>query len=302
MLKQVVLMIFFAMNVATVVSAALLEDEAGHQIKPINLEAYLHLKTAPEEGIKKLYGNKALIKEQLRKLYLIQTVAELSRQQGLADSDYEKQELQHLIDKYYFTAKLKQLSQHQLPDFEPLAKVHYQAHKEQYKIPRQIDVSHIMLTEEKHNETEILVLMKEIKKKLKQGEDFSRLADEYSEDPTVKNNHGHIGRFAENRLVKVFAEAAFKLKAGEVSDPVKTKYGYHLIKLIQHYPAKYPAFAEVKDKIMAQLKQQYIADKREEYFDQIISRNKMHFNDKAIESYIHKKLQEYQTDTDTLNK
>ncbi|MCE5200041.1 MAG: peptidylprolyl isomerase [Armatimonadota bacterium] len=75
----------------------------------------------------------------------------------------------------------------------------------------------------------------EIAAKLKAGEDFSKLADQYSEDPgndrEGKKQGGDLGWFNRGRMVQEFETAAFALKAGEVSEPVKTFYGYHIIKV-----------------------------------------------------------------------
>lgn len=75
----------------------------------------------------------------------------------------------------------------------------------------------------------------EIQAKVKAGEDFAKLADEYSEDPgNMRNGQkqgGDLGWFSKGRMVQEFEKAAFELKAGEVSEPVKTFYGYHLIKV-----------------------------------------------------------------------
>ncbi|MDH7600548.1 MAG: peptidylprolyl isomerase [Armatimonadota bacterium] len=77
----------------------------------------------------------------------------------------------------------------------------------------------------------------EIYQRIKNGEDFAKLADEYSEDPsntdpkTGKKKGGDLGWFSRGRMVQEFEKAAFELKAGEVSEPVKTFYGYHIIKV-----------------------------------------------------------------------
>lgn len=77
--------------------------------------------------------------------------------------------------------------------------------------------------------------IEEIAAKVKAGEDFAKLADEYSQDPGNNQNNvkqgGDLGWFSRGRMVPEFENAAFELKAGEVSIPVKTTYGYHLIKL-----------------------------------------------------------------------
>jgi len=75
-------------------------------------------------------------------------------------------------------------------------------------------------------------LAEDVKKDAESGEDFAKLADEYSEDPSVRNNHGDLGYFEKGRMVKEFADAAFAGKPGEIIGPVKTQFGLHIIKII----------------------------------------------------------------------
>ncbi|KJJ41479.1 peptidylprolyl isomerase [Bacillus subtilis] len=84
-----------------------------------------------------------------------------------------------------------------------------------------IRASHILVADKKTAE--------EVEKKLKKGEKFEDLAKEYSTDSTSSKG-GDLGWFAKDGMIADFSKVAFKLKTGEVSDPVKTQYGYHIIK------------------------------------------------------------------------
>lgn len=66
--------------------------------------------------------------------------------------------------------------------------------------------------------------------KAKKGEDFGKLAEDNSDDPSAKRNKGSLGRFTRQQMVKPFADAAFSLKPGQVSELVETSFGYHVIK------------------------------------------------------------------------
>jgi peptidyl-prolyl cis-trans isomerase SurA len=77
-----------------------------------------------------------------------------------------------------------------------------------------------------------------LKQRIVKGEDFEKLAREFSEDPSAKSNGGNLGYFTTLQMVYPFEDAAFRLKPGEISDPVRTRFGYHLIKVTDRAPAK----------------------------------------------------------------
>ncbi len=97
-----------------------------------------------------------------------------------------------------------------------------------------------------------LAKAEEIYNKLKGGADFALLAKEYSDDKTSAKNGGDLGYFQRRQMVKPFDEAVFKLQPGEISKPVQTRFGFHIIKVAQIVP--YPPF----DKIKKKLKEKYM--------------------------------------------
>ncbi|WP_078408560.1 peptidylprolyl isomerase [Priestia abyssalis] len=96
--------------------------------------------------------------------------------------------------------------------------------KEAYDAKKpEVKASHILVQDEK--------TAKEVKAKLDKGEDFAKLAKEYSQDPGSAENGGDLGFFGSGKMVPEFEEAAYKLKKGQVSEPVKSSFGYHIIKV-----------------------------------------------------------------------
>jgi peptidyl-prolyl cis-trans isomerase C len=92
--------------------------------------------------------------------------------------------------------------------------------------------------------------------RIKAGEDFAKVATELSKDPS--GDGGDLGWFTKDRMVPEFSEAAFKLKKGEVSDPVKTQFGWHVIKVEDTRTRTFPPFEQVKDQAA-----RYVAQKAE---------------------------------------
>ena len=78
----------------------------------------------------------------------------------------------------------------------------------------------------------------DIRSKAVSGEDFGKLAREFSEDPSAKSNDGSLGFFTAMQMVYPFEAAAYKTKVGDISQPVRTRFGYHIIKVFDRQPAR----------------------------------------------------------------
>jgi peptidyl-prolyl cis-trans isomerase C len=94
----------------------------------------------------------------------------------------------------------------------------------------------------------------EVIKRLKNGEDFAKVADEKSKDTNAKG--GDLGFFTRGQMLKPFEDAAFALEPGQISEPVQTQFGWHVIKVEEKRDQPLPSYAEVKEAIMGQLIQQ----------------------------------------------
>jgi peptidyl-prolyl cis-trans isomerase C len=94
---------------------------------------------------------------------------------------------------------------------------------------------------------------KEIYENIAHGADFTTMARQFSKDPGSKEDGGDLGYFTRGRMVPQFEEAAFKTPKGEVSLPVKSQFGWHLIKVEDKRQRSAPAFDKIKDRIIATL-------------------------------------------------
>ncbi len=131
---------------------------------------------------------------------------------------------------------------------EGLAKTFYEDQIKGMKPEEEVQARHILVdTEEK---------AKDIADKLTKGGDFAVLAKENSKDPGSKDDGGMLGFFGRGQMVPQFEEAVFRLKKGEVSPPVKSQFGFHIIKLEDRRDKKLPSFDEVKDRILNSMIQQ----------------------------------------------
>lgn len=125
-------------------------------------------------------------------------------------------------------------------------KNYYNEFKDEFSEPESRSASHILVDNE--------AKAKDIKAKIDKGEDFASLAKEHSACPS-KANGGDLGTFHRGQMVKEFDDKVFSMNIGEISEPVKTQFGYHIIKLNKINEAKNKSFDEVKDEVRAHVMQ-----------------------------------------------
>jgi peptidyl-prolyl cis-trans isomerase C len=140
------------------------------------------------------------------------------------------------------------------PVSEDDVREHYQQNKEKYMIPEMVRASHILTSTEEE--------AYQAKGELERGADFAAVANEYSKDLT-KDRGGDLGYFKKGQMIPEFESAAFNLDIGQVSDVVNTRFGYHIIKLIDRKPAAYRGFDEVADEIRVSI----MRDRQRQSFD-----------------------------------
>lgn len=135
------------------------------------------------------------------------------------------------------------------------AEAYYNKNKASFATPEQVRAQHILIkmnAGDKSSEEQALGKIKSIEKRLEK-EDFGQLAQELSEDEGSKEAKGDLNYFSRGKMVKEFEDTAFQLKVGEVSPPVKSPFGYHLIKVTDHRPGGERPFAEVASTIAEKL-------------------------------------------------
>jgi peptidyl-prolyl cis-trans isomerase C len=156
--------------------------------------------------------------------------------------------------------------------------------KSQYdKMKEEIHAYHILVETKEQADS--------IYQKLKEGADFAQMARENSIDPSAKTNGGDLGFFGWGRMIPEFQEVAFKLKDGEISRPVKTMYGWHIIKLVERREAKQPPYEEAKDRIRAQLEREKNQKRVTEYFEELKKKVNFQLNEKAMDLLMSKKTE-----------
>jgi peptidyl-prolyl cis-trans isomerase D len=142
----------------------------------------------------------------------------------------------------------------------------YDENIEQYSTPEQIRASHILLKTEGKDDAAVKARIEDILKQAKGGADFGELAKKYSEDESNAKNGGDLDYFGHGKMVPEFDAVAFTLQPGQISDVVKTQFGYHIIKLTDRKPGRVVPFEEAAQ----QIKQFLEGQKKQQHADAFI--------------------------------
>ncbi|KAB2330507.1 foldase [Cytobacillus depressus] len=137
----------------------------------------------------------------------------------------------------------KKLIEPRITITEDEMKDYFEENKDSYGQEEQVQASHILVGDE--------ATAKEVIKKLNAGEDFATLAKSYSSDESSSPSGGELGYFGRGEMVQEFEDAAFSLDVGKISDPIKSEYGYHVIKVTDKKAGKAANFDDVKEEIKA---------------------------------------------------
>ena len=136
----------------------------------------------------------------------------------------------------------------------------YKKNPDQFQSPEQVRASHILVKVDADAKPEVVVEKQKaaqaIADRVKKGEDFAKLAKELSEDPSAKENSGDLDFFTKEAMVPEFSKAAFAMKKDEVSEPVRSEFGYHVIKVTDRKDAETVPLEKAKPQLLAYLKQQ----------------------------------------------
>jgi peptidyl-prolyl cis-trans isomerase C len=177
-------------------------------------------------------------------------VAQDAEKKKVQDSDTFKQRSNFIRKKLLMGQYLQTEGKSAVTD-DAMRKVYDDAVKQMGDEP-EVHARHILFRAEAKDEAAgkaAEAKAKAVVERLKKGEDFAKLANELTEDPSGKASGGDLGYFAKEQMVPQFAEVAFKLDKGKVSDPVKTDFGWHVIKVEDKRNKPAPEFDKVKPQL-----------------------------------------------------
>lgn len=213
-----------------------------------------------------------LIKQEMTKQSITVTDAEVNEEVDALKASFPSEDqfnmalqqsgmtLDDLKEQTKTQVELKKLMGDKIKVTDEEIKTIYDQNKESFATPEQVRASHI-LVETKEEADEIV-------KQLKGGADFAAIAKEKNQDAT-KDTGGDLDFFGRGEMDPAFEEAAFKLKKDEISAPVKSSFGYHIIKVTDRKEATNPTLEDKKDEIRKQLENQKVYQESSAYIQEL---------------------------------
>lgn len=145
----------------------------------------------------------------------------------------------------------------------------YLADPEQFRSPPTADFTHVIIATNDKTDREAIRIIDQFMAELDEGVSFDKLVKEYSDDPSVSDNGGSFEGMAKGDLDKRFADVLFELEASEISDPVRTPYGWHVVRLDAMHEGEIPEYEQVKQQATDAARQQHLDRVRNEYYEEM---------------------------------
>ncbi len=249
-------------NTAAIVGDAIISmDELNEEYNkiPEMVQAF----TPKSRILESMVSQKMLLKEVEEKGINVddekinERINEIKQTNNLNDEEFEAALLEINLALEEYIAKTKDIIaiENYLDDFvfkeiitgDEEIKIYYNENINLFEKNEEVTAAHVLISSSDRSEEEALAIIQALKQRAEK-DNFTFIVKEYSEDPSKEMNNGVLV-FEKGQMVAEFEQAAFNLNVGEVSEPVKTVYGYHLIKLLGKEDARTLELEEVKDEI-----------------------------------------------------
>jgi len=225
----------------------------------------------PAEGRALFIRDREKVQFTINALLLNKKMAEEARAAGMDQDPLVHERLKLAVEKELALAwRERILEQAPEADYEAIAYEKYLANAEQFKSPETLDVSHILIKTDKRSDAEAAEIATGLAEQLKSDPGrFDEFVQKHSEDPSRYSNEGRFPEVQRGQMVAPFEKAAFAMQEpGEISEPVKSRFGYHIIRFNGRRAEAQLPFEDVRDRLVRVARKEH----RERYRDQHIAR------------------------------
>lgn len=239
-------------------------------------------------------NNERRVNDLLRRMLVERTLAAQARDEKLDKVPENARKLEAELDRMHTILRLEKIAADaaaefdaKRPAYEARARELYTVDRNKYATPEQFFASHILFETKSRSRDEALKLARDVRAKIAAGADFNMLARDISEDASAKRNFGRLDWFAAAEMDPGFAAGVAALKTiGDVSEPVLSSFGWHIIKLEGRRPAVQKTFEQAREQILGELKQKYVDDQREAAIAKLRSDPTIKANREAIDALV----------------
>ncbi|QER42788.1 hypothetical protein F1847_08525 [Thermodesulfobacterium sp. TA1] len=250
LLCVLVLMFVWGRQIGYGAEAKVLAEVGPYKLYEEEVEKVLNQDPQVQELIKSSPGAKEQIKKTLVERWITLSLLGLAaKDEGLDKTPEVQRELAN-IEKQVLAQKYLKAKLAGIKVSEEELKSYYEKNKERYVEPEAVELKHILVylspKAKKEEEEKALKKANQIRAQLLKGAKFEDLAKAYSDDTQSKNQGGSLGIIKKGETDPQFEAKIFSLNPGEISQPIRSNYGYHLIKVVKKIPAKTLTFEEAK--------------------------------------------------------
>jgi peptidyl-prolyl cis-trans isomerase C len=239
-------------------------------------------------------NNERRVNDLLRRMLIERTLAAQARDEKLDTLPENARRIESETNRLRTQLKLEKIEADAAAEFdsrrsayEARARELYTVDRKKYATPEQFFASHILFETKSRSKDEALKLARDARAKVVAGADFNKLAREISEDASAKRNFGKLEWFSAAEMDPGFAAGVAALKnIGDVSEPVLSSFGWHVIKLEARRPAVQKTFEEAREQILGELKQKYVNEQREAAVAKVRSDPAIKANREAIDAIV----------------
>jgi len=237
-------------------------------------------------------NNPRRVYELLQRMLVQKSLAAQARNAGLDKRPDVKARLDLEVEKFLSTVEIEAVDAAAVADFnaniakyEARARELYLVDKSAFTTPPQVSATHILFDPRKRGAEAARTLAIETRAKIAAGADMGKLAREISDDPSSSQNAGTLGWFSQKDMDPSFAAAAFALaNVGDLSEPVQSQFGWHVIRLDGKRAGTLKPYEEARDQIMTELRKRAIEEKREAAVSAIRRDSQASINHAAVDA------------------
>lgn len=259
---------------------------SGQTAKVTKADFDQEIKNVPNDARIDFLSNLPRIQNMLERLFLNKTAVSRARAEGFDKDPGVIAELNHSMENKLAALYLDRLKgKIVVPDMEPRARENFRINADKLAQPEMVRASHILISAKKYSHDEALKRAQEVHAKALAGEDFESLVKAYSDDPSSAINKGDVGRFSAEMMVPEFSKAAFALtRPGEISAPVESSYGYHVIRFVSRTARKPAVYENHRKDLIEQAEASYRDSQVKFQIDKLMVDEKPKADAKAVES------------------